>query len=129
MRKAQNHSVVGHVGAAVTILGSLLMPAAAGAQVPERPTFAKDVAPIFQEKCQACHRPGQMGPMPLVTYQEVRPWVRVDPNEGLDADDAAVASRQDRRHPEVQERHLADRRSDRDHRPLGGSGRSARRSE
>ena len=76
MRKAQNHSVVGHVGAAVTILGSLLMPAAAGAQVPERPTFAKDVAAIFQEKCQACHRPGQMGPMPLVTYQEVRPWVR-----------------------------------------------------
>ena len=27
------------------------------------PTFAKDVAPIFQEKCQTCHRPGQMAPM------------------------------------------------------------------
>jgi mono/diheme cytochrome c family protein len=40
------------------------------------PTFARDVAPIFQEKCQTCHRPGQMGPMPLTNYQEVRPWVR-----------------------------------------------------
>ena len=40
------------------------------------PTFARDIAPIFQEKCQTCHRPGQMGPMPLTTYQEVRPWVR-----------------------------------------------------
>ena len=39
-------------------------------------TFAKDVAPIFQEKCEACHRAGSMGPMSLVTYQEVRPWVR-----------------------------------------------------
>src|SRR5262245_26991377 len=39
-------------------------------------TFAKDVAPIFQEKCEACHRVGSMAPMPLVTYQEVRPWVR-----------------------------------------------------
>src|SRR5580765_2006985 len=40
------------------------------------PTFAKDVAPIFQEKCQTCHRAGEMAPMSLVTYQEVRPWVR-----------------------------------------------------
>jgi hypothetical protein len=39
-------------------------------------TFAKDVAPILEEKCQVCHRPGAMGPMPLVTYDEVRPWVR-----------------------------------------------------
>jgi hypothetical protein len=39
-------------------------------------TWAKDVAPIFQEKCEACHRPGQMGPMSLQTYQEVRPWAR-----------------------------------------------------
>jgi hypothetical protein len=30
-------------------------------------TFAKDIAPIFQEKCQNCHRAGQMAPMSLVT--------------------------------------------------------------
>ena len=40
------------------------------------PTFARDVAPIFQERCEVCHRPGNIGPMSLVTYEEVRPWVR-----------------------------------------------------
>jgi hypothetical protein len=39
-------------------------------------TFAKDVAPIFQDKCQSCHRPGSIGPMSLLTYQDARPWVR-----------------------------------------------------
>src|SRR5262245_485466 len=39
-------------------------------------TFAKDVAPIFQEKCESCHRTGSMAPMSLVSYQEVRPWIR-----------------------------------------------------
>jgi mono/diheme cytochrome c family protein len=40
------------------------------------PTFAKDIAPIFQEKCQTCHRSGAMAPMSLVTYDEVRPWAK-----------------------------------------------------
>jgi len=40
------------------------------------PTYAKDVAPIFQEKCQNCHRQGAMAPMSLVTYEEVRPWAK-----------------------------------------------------
>jgi len=39
-------------------------------------TFAKDIAPTFQEKCQNCHRAGQMAPMSLVTYEEVRPWAK-----------------------------------------------------
>jgi hypothetical protein len=39
-------------------------------------TFAKDIAPIFQDKCEGCHRAGSMAPMSLVTYQEVRPWVK-----------------------------------------------------
>ena len=39
-------------------------------------TFAKDVASILQEKCEACHRTGQMAPISLTTYQEVRPWAR-----------------------------------------------------
>jgi len=51
------------------------MPTGAGAQVGE-PTFAKDIAPILQARCQSCHRPGEMAPMSLRTYQEVRPWVR-----------------------------------------------------
>src|SRR5215470_2121171 len=37
-------------------------------------TFAKDVAPILQQKCQECHHAGSMAPMSLVTYEEARPW-------------------------------------------------------
>jgi hypothetical protein len=39
-------------------------------------TFTKDVAPILQEKCQSCHRPGTVAPMSLLTYDEARPWAR-----------------------------------------------------
>src|SRR5262249_27195192 len=39
-------------------------------------TFAKDVAPIFQAKCQSCHHPGTVAPMSLMTYEETRPWAR-----------------------------------------------------
>jgi hypothetical protein len=39
-------------------------------------TFAKDIAPILQEKCQECHRKGSMAPMSLVTYEETRPWAK-----------------------------------------------------
>ncbi len=49
--------------------------AAADAVLPT-PTFTKDIAPIFQEKCEACHRPDSMAPMSLVTYEEARPWVK-----------------------------------------------------
>jgi len=39
-------------------------------------TFSKDVAPIFQAKCQSCHEPGSIAPMSLITYQEARPWAK-----------------------------------------------------
>lgn len=38
------------------------------------PTFYKDVSPIFQDHCENCHRPGEVAPMPLVTYDQTRPW-------------------------------------------------------
>jgi hypothetical protein len=40
------------------------------------PTFTKNIAPIFQEKCTQCHHAGTVAPMPLTTYEEVRPWAR-----------------------------------------------------
>ena len=43
---------------------------------PATPTFAKDVAPIFQKSCQTCHHQGTSAPMSLVTYEEVRPWAK-----------------------------------------------------
>jgi len=39
-------------------------------------TFSKDIAPIFQAKCQECHQPNSIAPMSLITYKEVRPWAR-----------------------------------------------------
>src|SRR3954452_17120581 len=39
-------------------------------------TFYKDVLPILQEHCQLCHRAGEIGPMPLMTYAQTRPWAR-----------------------------------------------------
>jgi hypothetical protein len=40
------------------------------------PTFTKDVAPILYNRCANCHRPEEMAPMSLLTYEEVRPWVK-----------------------------------------------------
>jgi Copper type II ascorbate-dependent monooxygenase, C-terminal domain len=42
------------------------------ASADEFPTFSKDVAPILRAKCQECHRPGQVGPFPLATYEQAR---------------------------------------------------------
>ncbi|MDE2905921.1 MAG: hypothetical protein OXQ28_07530, partial [Acidobacteriota bacterium] len=66
------------------ILGMLVVFAGTAALVPGTvvaadegvPTFTKDVAPIFQAKCEACHRASSIAPMSLVTYQESRPWAR-----------------------------------------------------
>jgi hypothetical protein len=48
-------------------------PKVAAAQ-PTTPAFYHDVLPILQEHCQSCHRPGEIAPMPLMTYQQARPW-------------------------------------------------------
>jgi len=39
-------------------------------------TYAKDVAPIIQNNCMVCHRPGGIGPMDLVTYEDARRYAR-----------------------------------------------------
>ncbi len=39
-------------------------------------TFSKDVARILQKHCQQCHRPGEIAPMPLLTYSQARPWAK-----------------------------------------------------
>ncbi len=42
----------------------------------QTPTFYKDVLPILQNHCQECHRPGEIGPMALLTYEQARPWAK-----------------------------------------------------
>ena len=58
----------------------VLTPAVATAQTPtigeSEVTFTRDIVPILQRSCQVCHRVGEMAPMSLVTYAEVRPWAR-----------------------------------------------------
>ncbi len=46
------------------------------AQQASAPTFNTDVAPIVFGKCAECHRPNQVAPMSLLSYQETRPWAR-----------------------------------------------------
>ena len=46
-------------------------------------TFNKDVLPILQKNCQTCHRPGEIGPMPLLTYEQARPWAKAIRNAVL----------------------------------------------
>jgi hypothetical protein len=43
---------------------------------PTSVTFNKDVLPILQKNCQGCHRPGEVAPMSLLTYQDARPWAK-----------------------------------------------------
>ena len=61
---------------ALALMMAAFVPTAAAAAEEDVPTFTKDVAPIFQAKCEACHRPGSIAPMSLVTFQESRPWAR-----------------------------------------------------
>jgi hypothetical protein len=68
----------------VVVSALLAMPAALASQGAEGPgqpapqvlTFTKDVAPILQRRCQACHRPDTFAPMSLLTYEDARPWAR-----------------------------------------------------
>ena len=34
------------------------------------PTYNKDIAPILWKNCAGCHRPGEIGPFPLLTYKD-----------------------------------------------------------
>ena len=71
----------------IVLAGSCVGIAAAGSVVMEAqyagrkpgaavPTFNKDVAPIIFKNCAGCHRPGEIAPMSLLTYEDARPWAK-----------------------------------------------------
>jgi hypothetical protein len=62
----------------LTVAKHLFTVAVVGAGLSAAPsvTFTKDVAPIIQKNCQVCHRAGEIGPMALTSYKEVRPWAK-----------------------------------------------------
>src|SRR6516162_791630 len=63
-----------------TIWGAALLIWAATGSVPAvaagAPTFSKEVAPLLYKNCATCHRPGEIAPMSLLTYEQVRPWAK-----------------------------------------------------
>jgi hypothetical protein len=71
-----NTTVRSSAGAVFALLLSLPGISIAATPTLAAPTFAKDITPIFQEKCQDCHRKGSMAPMSLITYDETRPWAK-----------------------------------------------------
>ncbi|HEV2494874.1 MAG TPA: thiol-disulfide isomerase [Terriglobia bacterium] len=65
--------------ATVAVLSSAVLATfAQGAVAPQAavaaPTFYRDVLPILEQHCQSCHRPGEIAPMPFITYDQTRPW-------------------------------------------------------
>jgi hypothetical protein len=48
----------------------------AGPVMAQQVTFYRNVLPILQDRCQECHRSGQMAPMAFSTYQQTRPWAK-----------------------------------------------------
>jgi len=58
---------------ALTLAGSI---AATAGSVSSTPTYYKDIAPVLQNRCQECHRPGEVAPMSFMSYDEVRPWAK-----------------------------------------------------
>lgn len=41
------------------------------------PTFYRDIVPILQQRCQACHRSGEIAPFSLVTYEQTKAWTGI----------------------------------------------------
>jgi thiol-disulfide isomerase/thioredoxin len=37
-------------------------------------TYCKEIAPLIQKHCQGCHRPGEIGPFPLMTFADAAAW-------------------------------------------------------
>jgi hypothetical protein len=57
--------------AVLVSIGAALLTAA-----PASVEFHKDIEPLLQAHCQTCHRPGEIGPMALLTYDQTRPWAK-----------------------------------------------------
>src|SRR5882762_11633693 len=59
------------------LAGSFAFASSAYAAPATVPTFSKDVAPIVFNNCATCHRAGEVAPMTLTSYEDVRRWAKV----------------------------------------------------
>ena len=51
-------------------------PNGSAAKPAEAITYARHIAPIFQQKCQECHQPGSIAPMSLLTYDDAKKYAK-----------------------------------------------------
>jgi Copper type II ascorbate-dependent monooxygenase, C-terminal domain len=65
-----------YAAAIAAIVFALAAVPAARTSLAGTPTFSKDVAPILFKNCVSCHRPGDIAPMSLLTYENARPWAK-----------------------------------------------------
>jgi hypothetical protein len=54
--------------------GAVCLMIALGERAAAQPTYAKEVSRIFQAKCQQCHRPNDIAPFSLLTFQDAQTW-------------------------------------------------------
>src|SRR5207247_8203189 len=69
------------LSAAVGLVGAMIWavcpgPVVTNGQTRAMSTFNRDVAPILYARCVGCHRPNDVAPMSLLTYQDARPYAR-----------------------------------------------------
>ena len=62
--------------AQILLAGLVATGLSAGSDRPVPVTFAKDVLPVMQKRCQGCHRPGEAAPFSMLTYKDTRPWAK-----------------------------------------------------
>jgi hypothetical protein len=72
----RGRGLTGWAGLSTSMFVLAIAAPAMAADTPAKVTFSKDIAPIFQAKCQTCHQPNSIAPMSLITFQEARPWAR-----------------------------------------------------
>lgn len=60
----------------IVALGGIAAAPTSAQSAKAAPTYNRDVAPILHRSCTACHRPNQVAPMSLLTYQDARPWAK-----------------------------------------------------
>ena len=64
------------VSASMPLTFALAAASSAAAQTASGVTYARDVAPIIQQKCQVCHQPNSIGPMSFTSYEQVVRYAR-----------------------------------------------------
>ena len=58
------------------VVMGLSLTAAVASAAEETPTYNEEVGAILLDNCARCHRPNQIAPMALLSYEDARPWAR-----------------------------------------------------